>query len=229
MNEEKVKEAGAEAAIESRELLDISDLSRFEDESFDVVVCLGGPLSYVFDGASSALAGMARVLKPGGRVLVSVMSRLGTHRMALREILGAADALGNTAVESVFESGDLPPSLNKGHGMRMYRFAEFEALLNESGFEVVAASASNGLTIGADELGADPEQLAMVIRWEQGCLSLARCSGLGHPHHRRRCTSLAPTLKRPGWSSAHLGGRLRECSGTPERALDVSRSAGPAR
>ncbi len=80
LNEEKVKEAGAEAAIESRELLDISDLSRFEDESFDVVVCLGGPLSYVFDGASSALAGMARVLKPGGRVLVSVMSRLGTHR-----------------------------------------------------------------------------------------------------------------------------------------------------
>ncbi len=31
LNEEKVKEAAAEAAIESRELLDISDLSRFED------------------------------------------------------------------------------------------------------------------------------------------------------------------------------------------------------
>ena len=29
---------------------DITDLSRFEDDSFDVTVCFGGPLSYVVDG-----------------------------------------------------------------------------------------------------------------------------------------------------------------------------------
>ncbi|MGI8478586.1 MAG: class I SAM-dependent methyltransferase, partial [Gaiellaceae bacterium] len=41
------KTVDVEASIESRELLDIIDLSRYADASFDAVVCFGGPLSYV--------------------------------------------------------------------------------------------------------------------------------------------------------------------------------------
>src|SRR2546421_6653053 len=47
---------------------DVTDLSRFEDDSFDVAVCFGGPLSYVVDAAGLAVAELARVTKPGGHV-----------------------------------------------------------------------------------------------------------------------------------------------------------------
>ena len=52
---------------------DVTDLSRFADGTFDVTVCYGGPLSYVADRAERAVAELARVTKPGGHVLVSVM------------------------------------------------------------------------------------------------------------------------------------------------------------
>src|SRR3954451_7853870 len=52
---------------------DITDLSRFPDDGFDVTVCFGGPLSYVLDRAEQAVAELARVTRPGGHVLVSVV------------------------------------------------------------------------------------------------------------------------------------------------------------
>jgi hypothetical protein len=48
--------------------------------SFDAVVCFGGPLGYVLGEADRALAELLRVTKQGGRVLLSVMSLLGTAR-----------------------------------------------------------------------------------------------------------------------------------------------------
>ena len=48
------------------------------DGSFDATVCFGGPLSYVVDRAEQGIAELVRVTKPGGHVLVSVMSLVGT-------------------------------------------------------------------------------------------------------------------------------------------------------
>ena len=45
LNEKHVAEAGCENRVEARVLLDITDLSRFETDSFDAVVCYGGPPS----------------------------------------------------------------------------------------------------------------------------------------------------------------------------------------
>ena len=56
---------------------DITDLSRFADDAFDVTVCFGGPLSYVADRAEQAVAELARVTRPGGHLLVSVMGLAG--------------------------------------------------------------------------------------------------------------------------------------------------------
>lgn len=44
LNREKVAEVGCEQRIVDRVRLDITDLSRFPDRSFDGVVCYGGPL-----------------------------------------------------------------------------------------------------------------------------------------------------------------------------------------
>ena len=57
---------------------DISDLSMFPDDYFDVVVCYGGALSYVCDQRYKAASELVRVVRPGGVLLISVMSRFGT-------------------------------------------------------------------------------------------------------------------------------------------------------
>ena len=52
LNEEHVNAADVADSIEDRVQLDVRDLSRFGDGSFDAVVAYGGPLSYVFEDAS---------------------------------------------------------------------------------------------------------------------------------------------------------------------------------
>ncbi len=72
---QKVAESGH--AADNYLELDILDLSRFEYGQFDLVVCIGGALSYVHERYADALAEMARVVKPGGRVVVGSMSLYG--------------------------------------------------------------------------------------------------------------------------------------------------------
>ena len=57
----------------------ITDLSLFSDKSFDAVCCLGGPLSHVHPESErlKATSELIRVLKPGSRLFVSVISRYG--------------------------------------------------------------------------------------------------------------------------------------------------------
>jgi SAM-dependent methyltransferase len=58
----------------------ITDLSRFPDNTFDAVVCLGGPLSHVLDRRQRAKAvrELVRVARQGAPLFVSVISRFGT-------------------------------------------------------------------------------------------------------------------------------------------------------
>ncbi len=56
----------------------IVDLSRFPTNSFDAVVCLGGPLSHVLDARkrAKAISELTRVAKKGAPICVSVIGRL---------------------------------------------------------------------------------------------------------------------------------------------------------
>jgi SAM-dependent methyltransferase len=121
---------------------DITDLSRFDDGSFDVVVCYGGPLSYLLDRAEQAVAELARVTRPGGHVLVSVMSLGGVavHYAALIADLIRRDGpeLSARAVRTQILSDE------EGYGhlpMKLYRWADVEALLAPHG-EVVDGAAA---------------------------------------------------------------------------------------
>jgi ubiquinone/menaquinone biosynthesis C-methylase UbiE len=60
---------------------DVIDLSMFRDASFDLVVAFGGVISYTRDRYDAALREIARVLRPGGAALVSVMSLHGVMRL----------------------------------------------------------------------------------------------------------------------------------------------------
>lgn len=57
----------------------ITDLSGFADNTFDAVVCLGGPLSHVEDSKERdrAVKELIRVAKKGTPIFVSVFNRLG--------------------------------------------------------------------------------------------------------------------------------------------------------
>ncbi len=140
--------AEVEGSIESRELLDILDLGRFDDQSFDAVVCYGGPLSYVLGEADRALGELLRVTKPRGHVLLSVMSLLGAARAFFAAFPEVIEEFGwERAVADIWATGDLPGDINRGHVCRLYRWSDLERLISTHPCRVVAASASNFLSV----------------------------------------------------------------------------------
>ena len=64
----------------------MTDLTGFADAQFDAVLCLGGPLSHVLDPAARqrALHELQRVLRPAGRLFITVINRLGGFRSVVQ-------------------------------------------------------------------------------------------------------------------------------------------------
>jgi len=171
LNRQKVSEAGYEASVVSRAVVDITDLSRFASASFDAVVCYGGALSYVFDRAADAVAELMRVTRPGGYLLVSVMSLLGGIHAFLPDVIRIARAVGVAPIQRLIESGDqFEDAVAEGHLLHFYRSHELRTLLKRHGGDVVAMSASNFLAVGHDALltGTVEEEALWeaLLRWE---------------------------------------------------------------
>jgi SAM-dependent methyltransferase len=142
---------------------DVTDLSRFDDDSFDLAICFGGPLSYVVDRAEDALAELVRVTRGGGHVLVSVMSLAGTIVHYISVLLDLARRDGVARQEEIVRTGFLPEAPDYGHlAMKLYRWSELEALLSRHG-EVVAAAAAGLLP---DPRPEEPELRELIHRIE---------------------------------------------------------------
>lgn len=171
-NQERAREAGLDEAVVARERLDVTDLSAFPDGAFDAVVCFGGPLSYVMERVDEAVAELVRVLRPGGVLLASVMSTLGSTRAFLPSILELAEQVGRDRIGQVLERGLLTEELFRNdHVLKMYRWEEFCSLLVRHGLEVAEASASNFLSIGTDAALKDlsAEAWNAFLDWELHC------------------------------------------------------------
>jgi SAM-dependent methyltransferase len=162
------KTAAIEDAIETRTLADVVDLSAFADREFDVAVCYGGPVSYVLERADDALAELLRVTRPGGRVLLSVMSLLGAARAFFSFFPELIEEHGwAKMVTDVFATGVLTADINNDHVLKMYRWAELEALLARHPCRLLTASASNYLVVGNEDVFVEDD------RWIE--LELAAC------------------------------------------------------
>jgi ubiquinone/menaquinone biosynthesis C-methylase UbiE len=63
---------------------DIRDLSRFEDDTFDAVLCLGGPLSHIEgkEERDKAVSELIRVAKHDAPIFISVFGKFGTLSLA---------------------------------------------------------------------------------------------------------------------------------------------------
>jgi SAM-dependent methyltransferase len=171
LNRQKVSEAGYEASVMSRAVMDITDLSRFAAASFDAVVCYGGALSYVFERADDAVAELLRVTRPGGYLLVSVMSLLGGIHAFLPGVIRITHDAGVAPMERLIASGDqFEDAVAEGHLLHFYRSHELRALLERQGGDVVALSATNFLAVGHDALltGILEEEALWeaLLRWE---------------------------------------------------------------
>jgi SAM-dependent methyltransferase len=191
-NRARVGAAGREDAVVARDLLDICDLSGLPDGRFDAVVAFGGPLSYARDRAAAALAELVRVTRPGGLVLLSVMSTLGAMRAFFTAVIDEHRTYGPAHTERILATGELDRDTNAGHEIRMFRWSELEQLCSAHG-DVVAGAAANFLT-------ADPEptryadltddEWERVLSWER---RLCREPGV-----RDGGTHILLALRRPG-------------------------------
>ena len=76
----QIRRAGMQERVTGIVEGSIVNLPQFADGTFDAVVCLGGPLSHVLGARhrERAAGELVRVLKPGGKLFVSVMGRLST-------------------------------------------------------------------------------------------------------------------------------------------------------
>ena len=178
-----VADAGVSDAVKSFVTGDIADLSMFGDGHFDAVICYGGALSYVCEQRHVAAAELVRVVRPGGVLLVSVMSRLGTMATLVRRpqmyILEDPD---EWHVWRVAEHGDLPgfPStqIDLEHPpMHMYRSDELRGLFPDCEVLELAGSnvTSSGESAAANEILESPEAWATAVELER---ALCREPGL---------------------------------------------------
>jgi len=153
---------------------DITDLSRFSDDGFDVTVCFGGPVSYVVDRAERAVAELARVTRPGGYVLVSVMGFGGPVIHFAPIIVELAQRDGTAKSQEIVRTGVLPEGEGYGHlAMRLYFWEELEDLLAPHG-EVVDGAAAGvlpHLEVDDPEIRALLEEIEERLAYDPGSRS----------------------------------------------------------
>lgn len=169
LNRKHAQEFGFASAVSAWEEVDICDLARFEAQTFDHVVAYGGPFSYVLDRRDIALKEVLRVLRPGGKLLLSVMSLWGSLHRFLPAVVNDLTIEEN---RKVVDSGDLLPETyeNDGHYMHMFSSDEFQKWLAQAGLELLAVSASNGISSTWNEFLVetieDEEKWAFLLKLE---------------------------------------------------------------
>ncbi len=75
----RIKKEKVESKVKDIVQGDIRDLSRFKDNTFDAVLCLGGPLSHIKGEKqrSRAVSELIRVAKPRAPIFVSIFGKFG--------------------------------------------------------------------------------------------------------------------------------------------------------
>jgi ubiquinone/menaquinone biosynthesis C-methylase UbiE len=171
LNQDKVIEAEREHAVKDRLLLDVRDLSVFGDASFDVVVAYGGPISYAFERAEEALGECLRVTRPGGVVLASVITTIGSMRLFLPGVVNEIATFGIDVTDAVIRTGDLRHTPDNAHRCRMFRWHELQEMFSRQPCILLAASASNAASAGdpdaLERLAGNPDWWQRFLDWEE--------------------------------------------------------------
>ncbi len=127
----------------------IKDLSRFDDETFDAVLCLGGPLSHIVPekGRKKAVIALKRVAKQGAPIFISIMGRLGVLSRSIGEF---PEEIGRDFFNAYRDTG----TYLGGHGfapMHLFRRKELKELVKSAGLQVITEVGLEGLASSQKE------------------------------------------------------------------------------
>ena len=167
LNRERAEGHGYASSIDGWLKADICDLSALEGELFDSIVAFGGPFSYVFDRRDCAIQECLSLLRPSGRLLLSVMSRWGTIHAFLQYV----HPLPKEEVDAITRAGDITPettpmAASDGHHHHMFTADELTRFLEQHCLSIEFMSASNALSTKWGELLEDRETFARILELE---------------------------------------------------------------
>ncbi|QUL52324.1 class I SAM-dependent methyltransferase [Paenibacillus tritici] len=130
-NKSKMCELSLIDRIQAYHVLDVLDMSVFEDASFDVVVCIGGVINYLLDKEKDGIEEILRVLKPDGVLIVGSMSFIGASLHYLEGIRYEKDLFGLEATRWIMDTGVQDEEhypVESKHYVHMMRSSEMDAL-----------------------------------------------------------------------------------------------------
>jgi ubiquinone/menaquinone biosynthesis C-methylase UbiE len=127
---------------------DIRDLSQFEADHFDAVLCLGGPLTHISVEADRlrAVSELVRVAKPGAIVSIAVIGYLAVLRTILVRF---SDDLLAPSFEELVAQGDTIGTT--GTPWHFFRADELRQLAESCGLKTVGIAGCEGLSTGLVE------------------------------------------------------------------------------
>lgn len=156
-NKQKMKELGKYDLIDSYHVIDMIDMNVFKDSTFDTVVCIGAPLSYLMDREEDGVKEMLRVTRPGGTIIVGVMSLIGGISYYFKGVAEEKNSHGINATKWMLDTGVQDgihyPSESQ-HYCHMFRSIELDALFSKFNVEVIEKSSAGLFTI-ADSYETD--------------------------------------------------------------------------
>lgn len=162
----------------------IDDLSVFENEVFDAVICLGGPLSHIVDEArrEKAISELIRVAKKGSPVFVSV---IGRSAVLVNELIRLPEEIELDIFPRIRDTGDYCG----GYGFapcHFYQPEELKKSLEKRGLEVLEMVGLEGLASGhrkeTNRL-AKKYPRAWKIWWETHLKTCAHETSVGISEH----------------------------------------------
>ncbi|MFB0567550.1 MAG: class I SAM-dependent methyltransferase [Candidatus Bathyarchaeia archaeon] len=141
----KIRRAGVKKRVEQIVEGSIEDLSMFDDETFDTVLCLGAPLGHILNQQrrEKAVKELLRVAKKDAPIFASVISRLGVLKTLLIRIQHEMHY-----AEHHLEVGDYVPGVH-GEGFTAAHWflpEELRDLFEAQGVEVLEMAGLEGLS-----------------------------------------------------------------------------------
>jgi S-adenosylmethionine-dependent methyltransferase len=182
----KIVEADVQSNIEDVVICDACDLSRFQDNSFDAVLCLG-PFYHLVQAADRdrAASEMVRVLRPEGVAFVAFMPIYTFLRRTLaladeRHHLGQPEFVDRLMHDGVFLN-DIPGRFSVGYGVQPHEIAPF---LQQHGLDTLELLADTGFAASHVEdlkelAQSDPKSYERVIDIIAGTASDPSLLGAG--------------------------------------------------
>lgn len=154
INKLKMAELGLEGRIKDFLLLDITDLKDLDSNQYDVVICVGGALNYTFDKERTAITEMLRVAKPGGIVIVGVISLLNSLMRFLPAVAEEKKQFGIDATKWLMDTGIQDAEhypVDNRHYVHMMKGNDLDALFEGQNIEIIEKRAAGLFSMAGEE------------------------------------------------------------------------------